>query len=63
MEFLEDQSRGIGIDALVEEQELLVSGLFDESSMANVGSLLGAHEILTGRISQILYSPQRINRI
>ncbi len=62
MEFLEIITRD-RIDALVEEQELLVSGLFDESSMANVGSLLGAHEILTGRISQILYSPQRINRI
>ncbi len=62
MEFLEIITRD-KINTIIHEQELLVSGLFDESSVTNVGSLLGAHEILTGKISQILYSPLKTNRI
>lgn len=62
LEFLEIITRD-KLDTLIREQQLGAEGLFDERSVANVGSLLGAHEILTGKITQILYSPPKTTRI
>ncbi|HPF09006.1 MAG TPA: CsgG/HfaB family protein [Candidatus Cloacimonadota bacterium] len=44
------------IDRVIEEQQLSSSGLVDEASAARIGVLVGAHEILSGRILQIDYS-------
>lgn len=57
-EFVEIISRD-QIDKVLSEQELSASGMVDESSSARLGMLLGAHEILTGKILQIDYSAPR----
>ena len=44
----------------VKEQELSTSGLVNESSAARIGLLLGAEEILSGRILQVDYVSPRI---
>lgn len=60
-EFIEIIARN-QIDAITKEQLLSSSGLFDESSFAQYGSLLGAHEILTGKISQIIFTAPYVSR-
>jgi len=47
------------INKVISEQQLSSSGLMDEASTARLGMLLGAHEILSGRILQIDYSAPR----
>ncbi|MDD4687721.1 MAG: CsgG/HfaB family protein [Candidatus Cloacimonetes bacterium] len=47
------------IDVLMKEQQLGVSGMIDENSAANIGHLLGANSILTGKILQISYNKPR----
>jgi hypothetical protein len=47
------------IDKVIAEQQLSTSGLIDERSSARIGVLLGAHEILSGRILQVIYVPPR----
>lgn len=61
-EFLEIISRA-QIDAVLQEQQLSASGLVDESSTANLGQLLGAHEILSGKILQIDSVPARTTSV
>jgi len=58
MEFIELITRD-QIDKVIQEQQLSSSGLIDEASAARIGVLLGAHEILSGRILQIDYSAPR----
>jgi len=57
-EFVEIITRS-QIDAVLAEQQLSLSGLVDEASTARLGQLLGAHEILTGKILQINVIPTR----
>ncbi len=57
-EFVEIITRS-QIDAVMAEQQLSVSGMVDEGSTAKLGQLLGAHEILTGKILQINVIPTR----
>lgn len=57
-EFLEIITRD-QINTILSEQKLSSSGLVDENSAAKVGILLGAHEIMTGKILQIVYTPER----
>jgi hypothetical protein len=57
-EFLEIITRD-QIDILLREHNLNASGLVDASSAANFGKLLGVHEIMTGKISQIIFTPER----
>ncbi|MDP3114251.1 MAG: CsgG/HfaB family protein [Candidatus Cloacimonadaceae bacterium] len=57
-EFLEIITRD-QINTVLLEQKLGASGLVDEKSSANVGMLLGAHEIMTGKILQINYVQPR----
>lgn len=47
------------MDAVLAEQQLSASGLVSEGSSVNLGQILGAHEILTGKILQISYTPSR----
>jgi TolB-like protein len=59
-EFLEIITRA-QMDQLMQEQQLSASGLVDESSAARIGVLLGAQEILSGKILQVNYVPPRIS--
>lgn len=61
-EFVEIISRD-QIDKVLSEQQLSASGMIDESSSARIGMLLGAHEILSGKILQIDYSAPRITSV
>jgi len=61
-EFMELISRD-QLDRVIAEQKLGLSGLLDEETAVEVGALLGVHEILTGKITQIIYSPpQTVDR-
>lgn len=57
-EFLEIITRD-QINTVLREQQLSTSGLVDENSVAGVGMILGAHEIMTGKILQINYVQPR----
>jgi|FLOH01.1.fsa_nt_gi TolB-like protein len=57
-EFLEIISRD-EIDAILQEQEFALTGLVNEESAVELGQLLGVHEILTGKITQIIITPER----
>ena len=61
-EFLELISRD-QLDRVIAEQKLGLSGMVNEETAMEVGALLGVHEILTGKITQVIYAPvQTINR-
>jgi hypothetical protein len=47
------------MEAVFAEQQLNASGLVDEASTVKLGQLVGAHEVLSGSISQIVVSPAR----
>jgi len=57
-EFIEIISRS-QMDAVIAEQQLNASGLVSEASTVKLGQILGAHEILTGRILQINQAQER----
>jgi hypothetical protein len=57
-EFVEIITRS-QINAIMAEQQLSASGLIDEGSAVKLGQLLGAHEILSGKILQINVIPTR----
>ena len=59
-EFMEIISRE-RIDTVLKEQELSASGLVDESSVAKFGQILGAHEILSGKILKVEVQPSRVS--
>ncbi len=61
-EFLEIIARD-QMTAVLSEQQLSTSGLVDESSAANIGMLLGAHEIMTGKILQVNYVAPRTTSV
>ncbi|MCF7822667.1 MAG: CsgG/HfaB family protein [Candidatus Marinimicrobia bacterium] len=61
-EFLELISRD-ELDRVIAEQKLALSGLVNEATAVEVGEILGVHEIMTGKITQIIYTPvQTIHR-
>lgn len=61
-EFLELISRD-QLDRVIAEQKLGLSGMVNEETAMEVGALLGVHEIITGKITQIIYTPvQTIHR-
>ncbi len=61
-EFLELIARD-QLDRVLEEQKLGLSGLVNEETAMEVGAILGVHEIITGKITQIIYTPvQTVNR-
>ena len=47
------------MDTVLKEQQLSASGLLSESSGVQLGQILGAHEILTGKILQVSVTPSR----
>jgi len=61
-EFLELISRD-QLDRVIAEQKLGLSGMVNDETAMEVGALLGVHEILTGKITQIIYTPvQKVHR-
>lgn len=61
-EYLEIINRA-NVEAVIKEQQLAVSGMIDESSTVRLGQLLGAHEILSGKILQVDVLPSRISSV
>ena len=43
----------------MQEQGLGLTGMVDERTAANLGGILGVHEIVIGKITDILYVPER----
>jgi len=56
MEFLEIISRD-QLELVMQEQALRQTGILDEKSAVELARILGVHEILTGKITQIIYTP------
>jgi TolB-like protein len=62
MEFLEIISRD-QLERVLREQSLGLTGVIDERTAAEIGNILGVHEILTGQITQVISAdPQIIRR-
>lgn len=61
-EYLEIINR-TSVESVIQEQKLSVSGMVDEASTVRLGQLLGAHEILTGKILQVDVIPSRITSV
>ncbi|MDP6967451.1 MAG: CsgG/HfaB family protein [Candidatus Marinimicrobia bacterium] len=57
-EFLEIVSRD-QLDRVMREQALAQSGVIDAQMAVDVGKILGVHEIVTGKITQIIVTPER----
>lgn len=57
-EFLEIVSRD-QLDRVIAEQKLGASGLLDDRTATKIGQLVGVHEIITGKLTQIIVSPQQ----
>jgi tetratricopeptide (TPR) repeat protein len=51
------------MDAVLAEQQLSASGLVNEASTVNLGQILGAHEIITGSILQVVSVPSRTSSV
>jgi hypothetical protein len=61
-EFLELVSRD-QLDRVLAEQKLGLTGMVNEETAMEVGAILGVHEIITGKITQIIYTPvQTVHR-
>jgi len=56
MEFLEIISRD-QLQRVLQEQDLGQAGIVDQKTAADIGKVLGVHEIVTGKINQIIYVP------
>ena len=57
-EFLQLVSRD-QLEIVMQEQGLGLTGMVDERTAANLGGILGVHEIVIGKITDILYVPER----
>lgn len=60
-EFLQIISRS-QLEQLIREQKLGQSGIIDDQTAVQMGKVLGLHEIVTGKITQIIYTPARTTR-
>ena len=57
-EFLEIISRS-DLEQILQEQKLGLTGIIDDETVAELGRVLGLHEILTGQITQVIFVPER----
>lgn len=57
-EFVEIMTRA-ELGAVLSEQRAVAQGLVDENTAVKIGQLSGAHEILTGKISQVISVPMK----
>ena len=46
--------------SVLQEQRMSASGMLDETTAAHIGEVLGVHEIMTGKISQVVYIAPKI---
>jgi len=58
MEFLEIVSRD-QLMQVMQEQKLGLTGVINDQTAVELGKVLGVHELLTGKITQIIYTPPR----
>lgn len=58
MEFLEIISRE-QLGNVMQEQKLGTTGIIDDATAVSLGKVLGVHEIITGKITGITYTPER----
>lgn len=58
MEFLEIITRD-QLEQVMREQQLGLTGIIDDQTAVAVGKVLGVHEILSGKITQIMHTPER----
>ena len=47
------------LEQVLREQKLMVTDIIDEKSAIQAGKILGVHEIVTGKITQIVVTPER----
>lgn len=57
-EFVEIMTRA-ELGAVLSEQRAVAQGLVDETTAVKIGQLSGAHEILTGKINQVISIPMK----
>lgn len=57
-EFLEIISRD-RLEQVMQEQALGLTGVIDQQTAVELGMVLGVHEIVTGKITQVIYTPER----
>jgi hypothetical protein len=50
------------INKVINEQKMSNTDFFDQSKVTQVGKLLGVHEIIVGKITQIIYSPEQTSQ-
>jgi TolB-like protein len=50
------------IDKVISEQSMTSTDLFDQAKVVKLGKLLGVHEIIVGKITQIIYSPEKTSQ-
>jgi len=63
MEFLEIISRD-QIEKIMQEQSLAELGVIDSKTFVEIGKILGVHELITGKITQIIYNqPTTVNKL
>lgn len=58
-EFVEIMTRA-ELGAVLSEQRAVAAGLVDEKTAVKIGQLSGAHEILTGKINQVISVPMKV---
>jgi len=58
IEFLEIISRD-QLEQVMQEQKLGLTGFINEQTAAELGKVLGVHEIVTGKITQSIFTPER----
>ena len=47
---------------VMQEQGLVLTGIVDERTAANLGGILGVHEMVIGKITQVRYTPPRTKK-
>jgi hypothetical protein len=57
-EFLEIISRD-RLEQVMQEQKLGLTGVIDQQTAVELGKVLGVYEIVTGKITQVIYTPER----
>ncbi len=50
------------LEQIMAEQNLGFTGRFDEQTVASIGGVAGVHELVVGRITQIIYNPSTPKR-
>lgn len=58
MEFLQIISRD-QLQQVMAEQKIGMTGIIDEKTALEIGKVLGVHEIVTGKLTGIIYTPER----